>query len=96
MVSLLEAKKDVSLIVKAIVEGGRGRQGRRHGGRQGVRHGGRNWCRRFSDMGIREGAVIKKLSVQPFSGPVIIRIGNSEIAVGRGLASSILVEEVKD
>jgi ferrous iron transport protein A len=92
MVSLLEAKKDMPLVVRTIVAGGRGRggRGRVHGGR------GRNLCRRFSDMGIREGAIIKKLSVQPFMGPVIIRVGNCEIAVGRGMASSIIVEEVKD
>lgn len=98
MVSLLEAKKDVPLVVKAVVVGGRGGgRGRRWGGRRsGGGIEGRNWCRRFSNMGIREGAIIRKLSVQPFSGPVIIRIGNCEIAIGRRMASSILVEEVKD
>jgi Fe2+ transport system protein FeoA len=98
MVSLLEAKKDVPLIVKAVVVGRRGGgRGRRGGGRRNVgRMGGSNWCRRFSNMGIREGAIIRKLSVQPFSGPVIIRIGSCEIAIGRGMAGTILVEEVKD
>jgi Fe2+ transport system protein FeoA len=92
MVSLLEAKKDVPLVVRTVVVGGRGK-----GGRGRVRGGrGRNLCRRFSNMGIREGAIIKKLSIQPFMGPVIVRVGNCEIAVGRGMASSILVEEVKD
>jgi Fe2+ transport system protein FeoA len=99
MVSLLEAKKDVPLVVKAVIAGGgggRGRGRRRGGRRSESRMVGLNWCRRFSNMGIREGAVIRKVSVQPFSGPVIIRIGNCEIAIGRGMASSILVEEVKD
>jgi Fe2+ transport system protein FeoA len=97
MISLLEAKKDVPLIVKAVIAGGSGGRGRRRGGRRSEsRMVGLNRCRRFFNMGIREGAIIKKLSVQPFSGPVIIRVANCEIAIGRGMASSILVEEVKD
>jgi len=67
----------------------RGRGGRRGRARK-------NWCRRFSNIGIREGVIIKKIYVQPFFGPVIIRVGNCEIAVGRGMASTILVEEVNE
>jgi len=93
MISLLEARKNVPLVVKSIEETRRG--GRGMGGR-GRRGGGGNWCRRFSNMGIREGTVIIKLSAQPFFGPILIRVGNYEIAVGRGMASSILVEEVSE
>ena len=44
-------------------------------------------------MGIREGVIIKKITMHPFLGPVIVRVGSCEIAVGRGMASTILVEE---
>ena len=97
MISLLEAKKNVPLMVKSVEKNpkgignipGKGR-GRRHGG------GRRNWCRRFSNMGIREGVIIKKITMHPFFGPVVIRVGNCEIAIGRIMASTILVEEVKE
>jgi Fe2+ transport system protein FeoA len=95
MISLLEAKKNVPLVVRSINRGGIGMAGMK--GRGGRRMGGRrNWCRRFSNMGIREGAIIKKIYVHPFFGPIIVRVGNCEIAVGRGMASTILVEEVSE
>ena len=47
-------------------------------------------------MGIKEGVIIKKITMHPFFGPVIIKVGNCEIAIGRIMASTILVEEVKD
>jgi Fe2+ transport system protein FeoA len=96
-------KKSMHPFFGPVISGGGNREmavGRRVAGIRGrderrEKHR-RNWCRRFSDMGIRKGAIIKKLSVQPFMGPVIVRVGNCEIAVGRGMASSIIVEEVKD
>jgi Fe2+ transport system protein FeoA len=92
MISLLEAKKNVPLRVKSVERSGRVMTDMRgRGGRRGM--GRRNWCRRLSNLGIREGVIIKKLSVHPFFGPVIVRVGNCEIAVGRGMASTILVEE---
>ncbi len=96
MISLLEARKNVPLMVKSVQRGERviEHRDRRHAG---GRHGGgrgKNYCRRLSDMGIREGSIIRKMSVHPFFGPVVIRVGSCEVAVGRGMASSILVEEV--
>ena len=94
MVSLIKAKKNVPLIVKSV-ERGEGRiAGKGHGAERGGR--GRNWCRRFANMGIREGVIIKKITMHPFFGPVIVRVGSCEIAVGRGMASTILVEEVSE
>lgn len=91
MISLLEARKNVPLIVKSIGRGRRGMAGMRgRGGRMGRR---KNWCRRFSNMGIREGVVIRKITMYPFLGPMIVRVGTCEIAVGRGMASAIFVEE---
>jgi Fe2+ transport system protein FeoA len=94
MVSLLEAKKNVPLMVKSVERGAGRMAGMGH--RAGRRGGRGNWCRRFSNMGIREGVIIKKITMQPFFGPIIVRVGNCEIAVGRGMASAILVEEVSE
>lgn len=93
MISLLEARKNVPLIVKSVGERETGMEGMRGRGRGRVRG---NLCRRFSKMGIREGSIIKKISMHPFFGPIIIRIGNCEMAVGRRIASSIIVEEVSE
>ena len=96
MVSLLEAKRNVPLMVKSVERGDGPFVGMRHGtGRRG-RGRGRNWCRRFANMGIREGVIIRKITMHPFLGPVIVRVGSCEIAVGRGMASTILVEEVNE
>ena len=95
MMSLLEARKNVPLVVKSVQKDSRFTETKdrrhtrgRHGGRKG-----KNYCRRFSDMGIREGVTITKLSMHPFFGPVVVRVGNCKIAVGRGIASTIFVEE---
>jgi Fe2+ transport system protein FeoA len=91
--SLLEARKNVPLMVISFGEleterRSMGSRGRRRGRGRG------NWYRRFSKMGIIEGSIIKKISMHPFFGPIIIRVGNCEMAVGRRLASSIIVKEI--
>jgi Fe2+ transport system protein FeoA len=91
MMSLLEARENVPLVVKSVGEREVEMGGMR---RRGGRRARGNWCRRFSKMGIREGSIIKKISMHPFFGPIIIRVGNCEMAVGRRIASSIIVEEM--
>ena len=54
--------------------------------------GGFGFRRRVESMGIREGARVKKISSQPFYGPVIVEVNRSCIALGRGIASRIIVE----
>ncbi len=54
---------------------------------------GRRGRERLMNMGIREGVIIRKLSQQPFRGPIILKIGNSTVAVGWRMAEFILVEE---
>ncbi|MEO0293319.1 MAG: FeoA family protein [candidate division WOR-3 bacterium] len=80
IVTLIEAKKDVPLKVISIQKG----KGRCLG-----------LVKKLNCMGIREGVIIKKVSAQPFSGPIIIKIGNCEVAIGRGMASAVIVEEVE-
>jgi ferrous iron transport protein A len=55
-------------------------------------NGGRGMCKKLEALGIRVGAGIKKKSALIGSGPVIVLVGNTEIAIGYGMASRIFVE----
>ncbi|NSW92723.1 MAG: ferrous iron transport protein A [Firmicutes bacterium] len=55
-------------------------------------YGGIGMLRRLEALGIRVGGKITKKSALIGRGPVIIAVGNTEIAVGYGMASRILVE----
>jgi len=58
--------------------------------------GGRGFENRMSSLGLRPDAVIKKISSQLFRGPVTVQIGNSQVAIGHGMANRILVERIPD
>ncbi|ABR55460.1 FeoA family protein [Methanococcus vannielii SB] len=48
-------------------------------------------CRKFYELGIIPGSKITIISKNN-QGPILIRVGNSKIAIGRGMARSIFVE----
>ncbi|MBU3956018.1 ferrous iron transport protein A [bacterium] len=54
--------------------------------------GGRGMMRNLESMGIKIGSRIKKISQQLMNGPVVISHGNTQVAVGRGIAESLMVE----
>jgi ferrous iron transport protein A len=54
--------------------------------------GGRGLIRRLDALGIRPGRKVTKLSSTLFHGPVILRVDNSQVAVGFGMARKIIVE----
>ncbi len=54
--------------------------------------GGNVFRNKLSSMGISEGAKIKKITGHFMGGPVIIKVKNAKIAVGRGMAEKIIVE----
>ena len=56
--------------------------------------GGYGIVRKLEALGIREGEEIKKISEQWMKGPVLLQHGNSQIALGFGMASKVLVEIV--
>ncbi len=58
-------------------------------------HGGYGLTRRLASLGIRVGKEVTKVSAQFMRGPVTVRIGNSHVAVGFGMAKKILVEKEK-
>ncbi|MFH1307141.1 MAG: FeoA family protein [Candidatus Micrarchaeota archaeon] len=56
--------------------------------------GGRNMRQRLCDLGVYEGARIRVLRAD--YGPVIIKVLDSKIAIGRGQAQRIIVSKVGD
>jgi len=54
--------------------------------------GGLGVTRRLDVLGIRPGARLKVTSRSPLRGPVTVRIGNAQIALGFGMASKVLVD----
>lgn len=48
--------------------------------------------RQLMEMGLLPGTSIELLSRQPLSGPVVVKVGNSRVALGRKLASAIEIE----
>ena len=54
--------------------------------------GGFGMTRRLSALGIRPGKRITKVSAMFMRGPVTVRVGHSEIAIGFGMTSRIIVE----
>ena len=54
--------------------------------------GGRGFKARLEALGIRPGIKITKVSGQIMRGPIIAKIGNSQVALGFGMARHVLVE----
>lgn len=57
--------------------------------------GGWGLVRRLDSLGIRMGKKVTKISSQLMRGPVTVRIDNSQVAIGFGMARKILVEREK-
>ncbi len=55
-------------------------------------NGGHGLIQKLDALGIRVGKEITKVSRQWMKGPVIIRSGNTEVALGYGMASRIIVK----
>lgn len=54
--------------------------------------GGRNLCQRLAEMGIVRGTRVRVIK-NDMGGPLIISIGEGRLAIGRGMALKIMVEE---
>jgi ferrous iron transport protein A len=57
--------------------------------------GGHGLIRRLDALGIRPGKKVTKISSTLFRGPVMLRVNNSQVAVGFGMARKIIVEADK-
>ncbi len=53
--------------------------------------GGKGFISRLESLGIIPGAEITKISEQIMHGPVVIKIGNTQIAIGYGMAQKIMI-----
>lgn len=47
---------------------------------------------RLYEIGLVPGALIEVISRHPFHGPLVLRLGNAEFALGRNLARMVEVE----
>ncbi len=54
--------------------------------------GGRGLKQKLQNLGIREGAVVKKERGIFIHGPIIVKAGSTQIALGRGMAFKVIVE----
>ena len=54
--------------------------------------GGHGLVRKLRAMGVLEGKSIKRISSQPFRGPITVEIDNLQVAIGFGMAKRIIVE----
>jgi len=58
-------------------------------------NGGQKFRDKVDAMGLRVGSRIIKISAQVLSGPITIKIGNTKLAIGHGMAKKILVDGKK-
>jgi len=56
---------------------------------------GRGWVQRLYQMGLLPGSVAEVVANYGV-GPVVLRVMGSEVALGRGIARRIIVEEVRE
>ena len=54
--------------------------------------GGEMMCKRLMEMGVNKGALIEV--IRNDAGPLIIALGQTRFALGRGMAQKVLVKEV--
>jgi len=54
--------------------------------------GGRGFVRRLADMGLAPGQEVEVLSNGP---PVVVKIKDTKIAIGRGIARKVVVESAE-
>ncbi|MEA2096728.1 MAG: FeoA family protein [Candidatus Cloacimonadota bacterium] len=54
--------------------------------------GGRQFINKAESLGIRKGVQITKVSSQILHGPVTVKVGQTQIALGHRMANKIIVE----
>ncbi|MBN2332946.1 MAG: ferrous iron transport protein A [Deltaproteobacteria bacterium] len=54
--------------------------------------GGPGMTKKLENLGLLRGRIVKKISNNPFRGPVVVRIDQLELAIGHGMATRIMVE----
>ena len=54
--------------------------------------GGQGFIKRICALGIKEGKEIQKVSSQVWQGPITVKVGSFQAAIGFGMAKKIIVE----
>ncbi|NLB34599.1 MAG: ferrous iron transport protein A [Elusimicrobia bacterium] len=54
--------------------------------------GGMGLQKKLENLGLRPGTRLKKVSQQIMRGPVMVRVGQTQIAMGCGMADKVFVE----
>lgn len=62
-------------------------------GQKGCGHGSKNQLCHAEDMGLRVGKMIEMLNNEG-RGPILLKVDESRIAIGRGMAMKIMVKRV--
>ena len=57
--------------------------------------GGQGFQERMSTMGVRVRKEVKVMAKQPAEGPLVIKIDNFTVTLGRGMARKVLVEKIE-
>jgi len=57
--------------------------------------GGGAFKQRLQNLGVREGVTIKKVRALSAHGPIVIKTAGTEIALGKGMASTVIVDAHK-
>lgn len=57
-------------------------------------NGGRRFQMNMGTMGVRTGKVLEMVTGQPGGGPVVIKIDNLTITIGRCMAMKVMVERI--
>jgi ferrous iron transport protein A len=57
--------------------------------------GGAEFRKKLASLNIRVGKNIRKVTVQPFRGPVVIEIDNTEATIGMNMAKKIFVKPLE-
>lgn len=55
--------------------------------------GGRILQKRLASLGIRVGISIRKVTSEPFNGPIVVEVDRAKVAIGRGMAVKVFVGE---
>ena len=53
--------------------------------------GGEEFRKKLASLNIRVGKTIRKVTAEPFHGPVVIEIGNTKATIGMEMAKKIVV-----
>ncbi|MCL0065674.1 ferrous iron transport protein A [Dehalococcoidia bacterium] len=58
--------------------------------------GGYGLKRRLTSLGIMAGQTVRRVGFGPFNGPVVVEVNRARVAIGKGMAMQVVVEELQE